>query len=186
VSRLNLLGRAARAADELDNLWLKDCTTVELQSLEASMAGNDPDPEMARRIRARVKTRRRLALPHVDCTARKPGDCRCLTAALIEYELFAVPGLAKVSKAEVLARSSKLHSEHSKRNKPKLKPKPLPRPDVSPEMPAGRAQAAPEPPKPSPDTSEPPPTPQPRFRPVRRTPKWFDEDERGSIIDRIF
>jgi hypothetical protein len=70
---MNLLGRAARAADELDNLWLKDCTTIELRSLETSMMGGAaPDPEIARRISARVSTRRRLGLPHFDCTAPTP------------------------------------------------------------------------------------------------------------------
>jgi hypothetical protein len=176
---MNLLGRAARAADEFDNLWLKDCTTVDLQSLEASMVDGNADPEIARRARARVDCRRRLGLPAVDCTARKPRDCRCLTAALTELEVFASPGLAKVTKKELLARSSMLHKAT-----PKQKPKPKPA-TAHPlaQMPAEASQSPQKPPPQSPEAS---PPPRPRSRPVKRTPKWFDEDDRGSIIDKIF
>lgn len=180
---MNLLGRAARAAEEFDNLWLKETTPSELRGLEASMRGSsEHDPEIIRRARAHVETRRRLGLPAVDCTARRPGGCHCLTHALVELEVFASPGLAKVTKKELLARSSMLHKSE---RKPRRKPKP---PTAHPlaQMPADAAQSPPQPPQPSTETSEPLPTPQPRRRPVRRTPKWFDEDEGGSIIDRIF
>jgi hypothetical protein len=192
---MNLLARAARAADRLDSPfrdgWLKDCTRVDLDSLAVGTEV-DPDtvdPVMVRVVRERIEARRRLSLPPVDCTARKPGECRCLTAALIEFQLFgkglgdaddASPGLAEVTKKELFARSSMLHKAT-----PKRKPTPaIPRPLA--QMPPGHLQSPPEPPQPSTDTSEPPPSPQPRPRPVRRTPKWFDEDERRSILDYKF
>ena len=196
MSRLdNLLTRAVRAADRLDSNfrdgWRRDCTDTDLRSLvyvlkaaEEDGTSADANPFMAL-LRARIDARRRLGLPHVDCTARKPGDCCCLTATLTEYQFLAGPELAKVTKAEVLAQSSRHHSEHSKRHKPKPKPKPAtPRPLA--QMPAEAAHMAPELPPQSPEAPPPSPPPRPRSRPVERTPKWFDEDERGSIIDRIF
>jgi hypothetical protein len=182
---MNLLGRAAQAAEELDNRWTKDATIIELRGLtkSAELAGDGLcDSEIARRIRARVDCRRRLGLPAVDCTARKPRDCQCLTNALVELEVFASPGLAKVTKKELLARSSMLHKAT-----PKQKPKPKPAiARLLAQMPAEASQSPQEPPPQSPEAPPPSPPPPPRRQPVKRTPKWFDEDDRGSIIDRIF
>ncbi|MEK6275523.1 MAG: hypothetical protein AABM30_09315 [Actinomycetota bacterium] len=181
---MNLRDQAAQAAEAFDNRWTKDATSVELRALveSAKVAKTETaDPVITRWVRARVETRRRLGLPAVDCTARRPGDCNCLTAALSEIEAFASPGLANVTKKELLARSSMLHkTARKKRSRPKR-----PDADALAQLPAGVAQSPPQPPQPSPEAPEPPPSPQPRVRPVHRSPKWYDDDE-GSIIDRIF
>jgi hypothetical protein len=194
---MNLLRRAAEAAEAFENRWLKEATNLELRSLCTDAREADSktlDPVMVSQVRARVDTRRRLGLPPVDCTARKPGDCRCLTSALTEFQLFgkglgdagdAMPGLAKVTKKELLARSSAHHKETRRWLKPRqTKPKPIAAPLD--QMPAEVAQSPPQPPQPSAEASEPPPSPKPRRRPVHRTSKWYDEDERRSILDYEF
>jgi hypothetical protein len=149
---MNLLGRAAEAAEALDNRWTKDATTVELRAMvESAKLTKDEtcDPVITRWVRGRVETRRRLGLPAVDCTARRPGDCRCLTKALTEIEMFVTSGLATVTKKELLARSSAHHKETRRWLKPRPpKPKAIAAPLG--QMPAGAAQYPPEPPQPLP------------------------------------
>ena len=107
---------AARALAELNEKWWLDASASELASLDPRLPDSD---ESAKVVWARILRRRRLNLPHVDCTSRRKlfdfrwtrsatgtiesaPDCRCLTTALEELD-------ASASKAGVLALSTKHH-----------------------------------------------------------------------------
>jgi hypothetical protein len=171
---------------------LKHATVTEISALcvvlkEVGSLSN-AEAEYSDRFWRRLALRRRLRIANDDCLGKPQNPaCRCngeAVDALTDAEL--VPLNLMEARARVLTLAKERHMRVPRPKRPrKLSPR-ADKPAPAREMPAGAAQSPPEPPQPSTETPEPPPSPQPRARPVRRTPKWFDEDERGSIIDRIF
>jgi hypothetical protein len=150
------------------------------------------EAEYRERFWRRLALRRRLKLASDDCYGKPPNPaCKCggeAIDALPDDELG--PLNLMQARARVLVLAKEKHQRTPQPRKPKPKPASLPTGNTAAtplaEMPPGHLHSPPQPRQPSPETSEPPPSPQPRPRPVKRTSKWFDEDERRSITDYIF
>jgi hypothetical protein len=130
-----------------------------------------PDPDVIEHVRARVRQRRRLGLPHVDCLT---DDCSCgsLTSALDELD-------EDATKAKIQRTARKLH----KARNPVFAPLPIPpvqaEPPVEPERPTTRP--APIPAAVVNETQTKP------FRVVKKRQRWYDDDRGGNgIMNRQF
>jgi hypothetical protein len=140
----------------------------------------------------RIALRRRLRLTNDSCYGKPQNPaCRCGAQgldALTDDEL--QPMTLMQARARVQALAKERHQRTPRPRKPKPKPASLPTGATLAtrlaEMPPGHLQSPPQPPQPPAETSEPPPLPRPRSRPVHRSPKWYDEDERRSILDYKF
>ena len=140
--RNDLAAQAAQAAAELDAKWWKDLTDSEAMRIWPDWPNDCPPDERAVvEARERIARRRRLDLPHADCTSRRrfdlaryvrnarggfdpPPDCTCLSEALDEAP-------EDASKDEVLGLSSKRHRAWT-RKYPRRRKRRVPRAD--PEM----------------------------------------------------
>jgi hypothetical protein len=138
------------------------------QPVKGISPSHPPDRATIESVRARVRRRRRLGLPHVDCLT---PECSCGSLASALDELG-----EDATKAKIQRTARNLH----KARNPVFAPPPIPQvqaePPVSPKRPAT------------------PPTPLPEVvtetntrsaRVVKRSPKWFDPNPR-SIRDMQF
>jgi hypothetical protein len=192
--RRDLGKRAAKAAGDRDVKWFDSTTDTEARCLNKVAAADYSETE--RVVRARIDQRRRLGLPHEDCTVpRRRGAwlrsrwvrtmdaegririltaprCTCLTSALTELG-------GSATKDAILALSTKRHREWSKAYPRPRKPKPPPA--VTHEIPAEAAHFSQEPSPQPPDTERPPKPETKRRRKLREPadPRSWSAFKRG-------
>jgi hypothetical protein len=140
------------------------------QAVQGISPSHPPDRAAIENVRARVRRRRRLGLPHVDCLA---PDCACgsLASALDELD-------EDATKAKIQQTARKLHRDRN----PVFAPPRIP--PVQSEPPVARDKPAAPPAPPAEVLTNTPTRP---FRVVKRTKRWWDGPPgSGGIMDRVF
>jgi hypothetical protein len=140
------------------------------QPVQGLSPSHAPNQAAIENVRACVRRRRRLGLPHVDCLT---PDCGCgsLASALDELD-------EDASKAKIQRTARKLH----KGRNPVFKPPPVPQVQAEPALVPKRPTTTPAPlPEVVTETNTKP------FRVVKRRQKWWDGPTgSGGIMDRVF
>jgi hypothetical protein len=139
--------------------------TMAMEGMEPS---HPPDREAIENVRARVRRRRRLGLPHVDCLV-EGCSCGSLASALDELD-------EDATKRKILAYARRTH----KARNPVFAPVPMPPVQAEPPV-APKRPTTPPTPIPAAVTE----TPTKPARVVKHFPRWYDPPS-TSIIDRQF
>jgi hypothetical protein len=167
-------------ATDREQMELLAASGVTILGLAAALGGpcpvkgmppsRPPDPEAVAKVRARIRRRRRLGLPDVDCLDRK---CKCgaLLDALDQTD-------ESAPKDEVVRAARKLHKRRAGpfRTLPQFRHL-LPRPRVEPDPPAARERPQ-MPPAPIPAAV----VTQTSTKPFRRRKRWWDGPDGGQSI----
>ena len=166
TTRRDLTAEAGEAAAKINERWWREATLSELDLLTSDLT-----EETCAGVFTHIQRRRRLALPRLDCTAKRRlfdlrPKCFCLTEALDE-----APEAS--SRDEVLAISSRRHRSWSRRYPRRRKrrvPKGGPQLDLVADERPVRVPIAALPPGDSPPRPYEPPQERSTHRRVRREP----------------
>jgi hypothetical protein len=149
------------------------------EELERPLPPFEWNPSVLVEVTARIELRRELRLPRRECVLRnvpqEASYCLCLSEAIDA----AIASGQPTTRDEVLKAARRAHGERWAWLKRKPKPRPEP-----PRTESVKARISP-PPRPVPAAAVSETNTKPA-RVVKRTPKWFDEPGRRSIMDMKF